>query len=149
MFLYLATADLIREEADEKVIATLRRKGWAQVPAPEVPGSIWNGAGWDAPPPPCEPPDYVGFYRALLISVTYEQGVLPRVRNNSLPTLTLFESQFGEARNGRPIPDALQSALWILLEELVPTEEMQIELQSLLQEYHLAGVYTLAPPVPG
>jgi hypothetical protein len=60
----------------------------------------------------------------------------------------IFESQFGEARNGRAIPDALQASLWILLEELQPTLEMQIELQSLLQEYHLAAIYTLAPPVP-
>lgn len=95
------------------------------------------------------PPDYIGFYQALLISVTYQQGVLPRVLANSLPTLTIFESQFGEARNGRAIPDALQDSLWILLQELQPTTEMQAELQLLLQEYHLASIYTLALPVPG
>jgi hypothetical protein len=111
-----------------------------------------KAAVWEeyAPPEP-EPssPDYIGFYQALLISVTYQQGVLPRVITNSLPTLMIFESQFGEARNGRAIPDALQASLWILLQELQPTTEMQAELQSLLQEYHLAAIYTLAPPVPG
>jgi hypothetical protein len=91
------------------------------------------------------PPDYVGFYQALLISATYQQGVLPRVINNDLPTLTIFESQFGEARNGRPIPDALQAALWIFLAELQPTQEMAVEIQALLQQFHLANLYALQP----
>jgi len=60
--------------------------------------------------------------------------------------LTIFESQFSEARNGRAIPEALQAALWILLEELVPTEAMQEELQGLLEQFNLAALYSLAPP---
>jgi hypothetical protein len=96
------------------------------------------------------PPDYVGFYQALLISQTYQQGVLPLVLSGQSPTisgrLTIFESQFSEARNGRAIPEALQSSLWILLQELTPTQEMQAELQELLEQFNLATLYSLAPP---
>ena len=98
------------------------------------------------------PPDYVGFYQALLISQTYQQGVLPLVLSGQSATisgrLTIFESQFSEARNGRAIPSALQASLWILLAELQPTQEMVIELQALLEQFHLSGLYTLAPPQP-
>jgi len=96
------------------------------------------------------PPDYVGFFNALMTSVTYQQGVLPLLLSGSSPTISgrllLFESQFNEARNGRPNPDALQSALWILLQELAPSQEMQEELQGLLEQFNLATLYSLAPP---
>ena len=107
-------------------------------------------AAYDAAHAP--PPDYVGFFNALMISATYQQGVLPLVLSGSSPTiagrLLLFESQFNEARNGRPNPEALQSALWILLAELAPTQEMQEELQELLEQFNLATLYSLAPPPP-
>ncbi len=136
----------LRTERVEIVMPILQDGVWVQQwnKRDATPDEI---AAYDAENTP--PPDYIGFYQALLISVTYQQGVLPCVITNSLPTLMIFESQFGEARNGRAIPDALQASLWILLQELQPTTEMQAELQSLLQEYHLAAIYTLDPPVPG
>jgi hypothetical protein len=105
-------------------------------------------AAYDATNTP--PPDYVGFYQALLISQAYQQGVLPLVLSGQSPTLsgrlTIFESQFSEARNGRAISEALQASLWILLQELTPTQEMQEELQGLLEQFNLATIYSLAPP---
>ena len=107
-------------------------------------------AAYDAAHTP--PPDYVGFFNALLTSATYQQGVLPLVLSGSSPTiagrLLLFESQFNEARNGRPNPDALQASLWILLQELAPSQELQQELQELLEQFNLAAIYSLAPPPP-
>jgi hypothetical protein len=115
--------------------------------------AVWDAteeevAAYDAAHTP--PPDYVGFFNALLISATYQQGVLPLVLSGSSPTISgrllLFESQFNEARNGRPNPEALQSALWILLQELLPTQGMQEELLELLEQFNLAAIYSLAPP---
>jgi len=104
-------------------------------------------AAYDAANTP--PPDYVGFYRALLISRTYQEVVLPLVLSGLSTTisgrLTIFESQFSEARNDRGNPAALQAALWILLEELAPNQEMQEELQELLEQFNLATLYSLAP----
>jgi hypothetical protein len=107
-------------------------------------------AAYDAAHTPA--PDYVGFFNALLVSATYQQGVLPLVLSGSSPTiagrLLLFESQFNEARNGRANPEALQASLWILLQELLPTHEMAIELQELLEQFNLATLYSLAPTLP-
>jgi hypothetical protein len=107
-------------------------------------------AAYDAANTP--PPDYVGFYQALLVSRIYQEGVLPLMLSGLSATiggrLTIFESQFGEARNGRGNPAALQAALWILLEELSPNQEMQEELQELLEQSNLAAIYSLAPPQP-
>jgi len=63
--LYLACADTLRQETDQSVIDTLVRKGWAQVPDPEVPGSTWNGTSWDAPAPEPTIPRWVQFGVAL------------------------------------------------------------------------------------
>ena len=112
--------------------------------------TLWEAYTPPDPDPEPAAPDYVGFYQALLISDTYEQGVLPLVLSGQSATiggrLTIFESQFAEARNGRAIPGALQASLWILLQELLPTQEMAIELQGLLHQFHLADLYSLTPP---
>ncbi len=65
MFLHLAPAGLYREEADEITIQTLIRKGWTQIPDPEVPGSQWNGVEWEAPAPEPSTPRWVEFGLAL------------------------------------------------------------------------------------
>jgi hypothetical protein len=65
MYLYLASAVSLRKETDEITIQTLIRKGWTQIPDPEVPGSEWNGVEWGAPAPEPSTPRWVEFGLAL------------------------------------------------------------------------------------
>lgn len=101
MYLYLSTASILREETDDNVIATLLRKGWKQVPDPEVPGSTWNGTAWEAPPPEPVIPQWVQFGIALGLSP--EVNAFVATLAQAAPVLHLMIGVgLGQAAQGDP-----------------------------------------------
>jgi hypothetical protein len=101
MFLYFAAANVFRRETDTSVIATLLRKGWVQIPDPEVPGSTWNGIDWDAPPSEQVIPQWVQFGVAL--GSTAAVNVFVATLAQSAPVLHLMIGVgLGQASQGDP-----------------------------------------------
>ena len=107
--------------------------------------------GWELvelPPPPPPSPDYLGFYSSLLSSQAY-RSVLEQSMTSTTPaiatTIAVFSSAIGEAMAGRCNPAALQSAVWLLLGAVTATSADVAELQGLLEQHYLAGLYTLQP----
>jgi hypothetical protein len=159
MHLYLTTANLLRQETDDEVIATLLRKGWAQIPDPEVPGSTWNGSEWEPPAPEPVRPNYQTFYEAFLNSNLYQSLLVPALLQPGSDVLgnvlTIVAVSLQDALVGRvPLPDpntqpnSLQSAIWLLMSVMASmlSAENLAELQGLLDAHGLSTYYTLTPP---
>lgn len=149
MYLYLATAGILREETDDTVIATLLRKGWQQIPDPEVPDSTWNGSTWEAPPPQPPQPDYQGFYDALIASPVYQSiSMKAALFQPLLAASTEFIAAFADAKMGRANPDAIRMTVWKLFYWLQPSPAEVAMLQQMLIENNLAELYPLEIPAP-
>lgn len=106
---------------------------------------------WLVEPLPPPGPDYGAFYAALLISSVY-QAVLTEVLNAVSPApagaLAVFVSAMQDCLAGRANPAAMQQSIWLLLSQLRPSEENLEELQQMLEDANLDGIYVLTPPAP-
>jgi len=104
--------------------------------------------GWELvaiPPPPVPGPDYQGFYQALLVSGVYGAVLGQDPTAASAMALAVFVSAIQDALNGRANEGALQGAIWLLLSKLTLQLENLAELQGLMAQYRLDGVYSLFP----
>ena len=105
--------------------------------------------GWTVEPLPPPGPDYQGFYSALLVSACY-QAVLAEVLSTMSPApagaLAVFVSAMQDCLAGRANPAAMQQSIWLLLSQLNPSEENLGELQQMLEDANLDGLYVLTPP---
>ena len=90
-------------------------------------------------------PDYQGFYEALLVSSVYGAVLTVEATGDLARALAVFVSAIQDALNGRVNEPALQGAIWLLLGQLTLQEAHLIELQALMADYGLDGVYSLAP----
>lgn len=104
----------------------------------EILGSVDHG---EAP----AQPDYQAFYQALLASSVY-QAVLAQPATAELArALAVFVSAIQDAMAGRENRQAMQGAIWMLLNQITLTAEQAAELQGLMQTHALAGAYSLQP----
>jgi len=105
--------------------------------------------GWTVEPLPPPGPDYGSFYAALLVSSVY-QAVLAEVLSAVSPApagaLAVFVSAMQDCLSGRANPAAMQQSIWLLLSQLNPSEENLGELQQMLEDANLDGIYVLTPP---
>ena len=105
--------------------------------------------GWTVEPLPPPAPDYGAFYAALLVSSVY-QAVLAEVLSAVSPApagaLAVFVSAIQDCLAGRANPAAMQQSIWLLLSQLNPSEENLGELQQMLEDANLDGIYVLTPP---
>ena len=104
---------------------------------------------WTVEPLPPPAPDYGAFYAALLVSSVY-QAVLAEVLSAVSPApagaLAVFVSAMQDCLAGRANPAAMQQSIWLLLSQLNPSEENLGELQQMLEDANLDGLYVLTPP---
>jgi hypothetical protein len=104
---------------------------------------------WLVEPLPPPAPDYNAFYAALLVSSVY-QAVLAEVLSAVSPApagaLAVFVSAMQDCLAGRANPAAMQQSIWLLLSQLNPSEENLGELQQMLEDANLDGLYVLTPP---
>lgn len=130
-----------RAEPVDDLQAGTRTIGWEVVESPKV-----------------VEPDYTGFYSALLTSNVYQRSIVPALRAGLSVPLTSFTTVFRfaieDALNGRiqpnqpTNPNSFQSALWLLMESaqgIISTDDI-MELQVLMNTYHLDIAYVLIPP---
>ena len=107
--------------------------------AGNVVGVIDHGEG----DPPM--PDYQGFYAALLSSATYQAVLQVPATAELARALAVFVSTIQDAMAWRVNEQALQGAIWLLLNQVQLTEQHVAELSTLMAEYHLDKAYSLAP----
>lgn len=147
MFLHLVSTGIFREEDDEVIIATLLRKGWVQIADPPSPDATWTGSQWEIPPPEPPQPDYQGFYDALIASPVYQSiSMKAALFQPLLAASTEFIAAFGDAKAGRPNPDAIRMTVWKLFYWLQPSTEEVATLQQMMSDNHLAELYPLQIP---
>jgi len=95
-------------------------------------------------------PDYQGFYSALLVSACY-QAVLAEVLSTTSPApagaLAVFVSAMQDCLSNRANVNAMQSSIWLLLDQLQLDTVHVVELQTMLTTYHLDQLYFLTPPL--
>jgi hypothetical protein len=104
--------------------------------------------GWELvaiPPPPPPGPDYQGFYQALLVSGVYAAVLGQDATADLARALAVFVSAIQDALNGRVNEQALQGAIWLLLSKLTLQLTNLAELQALMVQFSLDGVYSLFP----
>lgn len=109
--------------------------------------------GWvvEGLPPPAPPgPDYLGFYGGLLGSQAYGAVVAtPGKSGDQAAAMTVFLGAIQDCLGGRENRPALQQAIWLLMGQLQLNAEGLAELQALMEQYHLSGIYMLSPEVTG
>jgi len=91
------------------------------------------------------PPDYVGFYSALLASNIYAAVISQPKTADSAFAMAVFVSAIQDAMASRENRPAMQGAIWLLLSQIPLDVAHAVELTSLMNQYHLAGVYQLQP----
>ena len=106
--------------------------------------------GWSVQTLPPSGPDYQGFYSALLVSACY-QAVLAEVLSTTSPApagaLAVFVSAMQDCLSNRANVNAMQSSIWLLLDQLQLDTVHVVELQTMLTTYHLDQLYFLTPPL--
>ena len=91
------------------------------------------------------PPDYVGFYSALLISNIYAAVLTQPATAELARAMVVFVSAIQDAMASRENRPAMQGAIWLLLSQIPLDQAHAAELTSLMSQHHLAGVYQLQP----
>lgn len=116
---------------------------------PEALTWIWGWDVQDLPPPPPPEPNYRAFYDALLTSQVYGAVVAtPGKSGDQAAAMTVFLGAIQDALSGRENRPALQQAIWLLLGQLQLNAASLAELQGLIEQHHLAGVYSMFPMPP-
>jgi hypothetical protein len=96
------------------------------------------------PTPPT--PNYIVFWEALITSSVYAS--IREQAMQSLPMNTLateFIALLGDAKSGRPLPDAIQASILAILNTGTFTEQNLVELGLILHLSNLDSVYSLVP----
>ena len=104
--------------------------------------------GWELielPPPPPPQPDYVGFYRALLGSQVYAAVLNLPATAELARAMVVFVSAIQDCMAGRPEPQSMQGAIWLLLGQVALDETHTAELAGLMTDHKMDVVYTLQP----
>ena len=91
------------------------------------------------------PPDYVGFYSALLSSNIYGSVISQPKTADSAFAMAVFVSAIQDAMASRENRPAMQGAIWQLLSQIPLDMAHAAELTGLMNQYHLSGVYQLQP----
>ena len=91
------------------------------------------------------PPDYIGFYGALLGSSVYQSVMAEPSTADQVKAMLAFVSAIQDCMAGRENRDAMQAAIWMLLSRVPLEQALAAKLASLMQQHHLAGVYQLQP----
>lgn len=95
------------------------------------------------------PPDYQGFYDALIASSVYQTiSAKATLFQPLLAASTEFIPAFADAKAGNPNPEAIRMTVWKLMYWLQPSAEEIEMLQQMLSEHNLAGLYPLEIPAP-
>jgi hypothetical protein len=91
------------------------------------------------------PPDYVGFYSALLGSNIYAAVIGQPATADLARAMVVFVSAIQDCMASRENRPAMQGAIWLLLSQIPLDVAHAAELTGLMNQYHLAGVYQLQP----
>jgi hypothetical protein len=95
------------------------------------------------------PPNYQGFYDALIASPVYQSiRTKAALFQPLLAAATEFIAAFGDAKAGRPNPDAIRMTVWNLFYWLQPSSQEVAMLQQMMSSNNLAGLYPLEIPAP-
>jgi hypothetical protein len=140
----------IREDSAE-VAANLARKGWTILPDKPDPTATWDETGkeWVTPPPPPPEPNYTGFYDDLIAHPVYQAISMKAATFQPLAfACTEFAAALGDAKAGRPNPDAIRMSVWKLLYWLQPGAEEKAAVQQIVDKNNLEGLYSLEIPEP-
>lgn len=109
----------------------------------------WLDAG-NSPEPyvgPDPSPDYVAFWEALLSSSAYSTVRTTAFTDLAANTVTTeFLGLLGDAKAGRPYPQALQASIWDLMDAVAFSQAQIDELNGILSATYLDSVYTLTRP---
>lgn len=98
-------------------------------------------------PPPEPEPDYEGFYNDLIAHPVYQSiSMKAALFQPLLAASTEFIAAFGDAKAGRPNPDAIRMTVWKLMYWLQPSEAEAAAIQTMLAANHLDGLYSLGIP---
>jgi hypothetical protein len=109
----------------------------------------WGWSVEDAPVPAPPGPNYRAFYDALLASQVYGAVVAtPGKSGDQAAAMTVFLGAIQDCLGGRENRPALQQAIWLLLVQLQLNATGLAELHGLMEQHHLAGVYSLFPMPP-
>ena len=88
--------------------------------------------------------DYQAFWDALLISPVYQSIRAQSIQSLAVNTCcTEFIAAMTDAKIGRPNPNAIQACIWLLMAELTLDADEVAELQGLLADAQMDGVYSL------
>ncbi len=103
--------------------------------------------GWQIEQLPPQRPRYQDFYDALIASNVYLAVMsTPGKTGDQAAAMTAFLGALMESKNGRENIPALQAAIWLLLGQITLSAEGLAELQGLMVQHRLSGIYTLEPP---
>jgi hypothetical protein len=102
---------------------------------------------WEIEQLPPPGPDYQGFYDALIASQVYTTVVTsPGKTGDQAAAMTVFLGAIQETKNNKENRTALQMAIWILLSQINLSQDGYNELQRLIDQHNLSGLYQLQPP---
>lgn len=105
--------------------------------------------GWELVPLPPPPPDYEGFYLALLESTTYRDVLGAQGKSgDQAAALAVFVSNIHSAMAERPVQVTLQQSIWAMVAAMGLSADQKTEVQNLMVAHGMAGLYTLEPPKP-
>ncbi|MCP9785401.1 hypothetical protein [Cyanobium sp. N5-Cardenillas] len=111
----------------------------------------WQQAGNTPQPAPAaapEPPDYVGFWDAVLLSQAYQSLLAQAMVALPVNTaLTAFIAAFQDAKVGRPNVPAIQACIGLVVGAATLTAAHREELEGLMTASRLSPPLVL-PPAP-
>jgi hypothetical protein len=103
--------------------------------------------GWQVEQLPPPGPDYQRFYDDLITSQAYKNVTNTPNKSGDLSYAALtFLAALNENKSGRENVESFQSAIWLLFSYIALSAEDITELQGLMVQHRLSGIYTLEPP---
>lgn len=160
-YLYLADQP-IRFDTTE-VAANLERKGWRIIPDPPSVTSRWNGNAWETPNAEPPEPDIKQFYNSLISSNLYLNKLAPALFSPepswvgepfSVVDAAVKNLLLGITSPPAPnLPEpSLQASIWSFVAvgfQVSALDENDVEeVQALMKNSGLEGIYSLIPPSP-
>jgi hypothetical protein len=102
---------------------------------------------WEIEQLPPPGPDYQGFYDDLIDSQVYSDVATSQGKTgDQAAAMTIFLGAIQETKNKKENRTALQAAIWILLSQIGLSQDGYNELQSLMDQHNLSGLYQLQLP---
>jgi hypothetical protein len=123
-------------------------EGWVAVPIKTQ--DFENGRlvySWQIEQLPPPGPDYQRFYDDLIASQAYRNVTNTPNKSGDLSYAALtFLAALNENKSGRENVESFQAAIWLLFSYIALSAEDITELQGLMVQHRLSGIYTLEPP---